>query len=158
MAKRLKGKVRKFLGIIPTFVEVTGEKLIEEFFGPPPPLLPFCPSFPSWIELLMVLIKIGLLIFFFLSWYELVCKYRIISEVSIFKWMRNCIFQYFWYCIYTWWFVTWWVKSIIICSDKNLTQNIIWETIKVGEKQRWIKIEFWHIPVLMVHVEHDMYF
>ena len=28
VAKRLKLKVRKFLGLIPTFVEVTGEKLI----------------------------------------------------------------------------------------------------------------------------------
>ena len=28
VAKRLKLKVRKFLGLIPTFVEVTGEKLV----------------------------------------------------------------------------------------------------------------------------------
>ena len=29
MEKALKLKVRKFLGLIPTFVEVTGEKLVE---------------------------------------------------------------------------------------------------------------------------------
>ena len=41
MAKGLELKVRKFLGLIPTFVEVTGEKLDGE---------PFCPS-QSWIGL-----------------------------------------------------------------------------------------------------------
>ena len=96
--------------------------------------------------LIMVLIKMRLLIFLVLSRYELVCKYRIISQISIFNWMQNCIFRYFWYCIFIFlrsnynllrqvrWFVTWWVESIIISSDSNLTQNIICETIKVGEK------------------------
>ena len=97
--------------------------------------------------LIMVLIKMRLLIFLVLSRYELVCKYRIISQISIFNWMQNCIFRYFWYCIFIFlrsnynllrqvrWFVTWWVESIIISSDSNLTQNIIRETIKVGEKR-----------------------
>ena len=97
--------------------------------------------------LIMVLIKMRLLIFLVLSRYGLACKYRIISQISIFNWMQNCIFQYFWYCIFIFlrsnynllqqvrWFVTWWVESIIISSDSNLTQNIIRETIKVGEKR-----------------------
>ena len=96
--------------------------------------------------LIMVLIKMRLLIFLVLSRYGLACKYRIISQISIFNWMQNCIFRYFWYCIFIFlrsnynllrqvrWFVTWWVESIIISSDSNLTQNIIRETIKVGEK------------------------
>ena len=96
--------------------------------------------------LIMVLIKMRLLIFLVLSRYGLACKYRIISQISIFNWMQNCIFRYFWYCIFIFlrsnynllqqvrWFVTWWVESIIISSDSNLTQNIICETIKVGEK------------------------
>ena len=43
LAKGLKLKVRKFLGLIPTFVEVTGEKLVGggAFWLPP----------PSWIGL-----------------------------------------------------------------------------------------------------------
>ena len=43
--KGLKLKVKKFWGLIPTFVEVTGEKLVwgGGRFGPPPP--------PSWIGL-----------------------------------------------------------------------------------------------------------
>ena len=34
VAKRLKLKVRKFWGLIPTFVEVTGKKLVGSLFGP----------------------------------------------------------------------------------------------------------------------------
>ena len=34
--KRLKLKVRKFLGLISTFVEVPGKKLVEGPFCPPP--------------------------------------------------------------------------------------------------------------------------
>ena len=40
VAKGLKLKVRKFWGLIPMFVEVTGEKLVGSFLGP-----------PSWIGL-----------------------------------------------------------------------------------------------------------
>ena len=102
--------------------------------------------------LIMVLIKMRLLIFLVLSRYGLACKYRIISQISIFNWMQNCIFRYFWYCIFIFlrsnynllqqvrWFVTWWVESIIISSDSKLTHNMIRETIKVGEKRdrsRW---------------------
>ena len=36
LSKGLKLKVRKFWGLIPTFVEVTGEKLVGEAFLPPP--------------------------------------------------------------------------------------------------------------------------
>ena len=40
VAKRLKVKVRKFWGLIPLFVEVTGEKLIgARPFCPPPPII-----------------------------------------------------------------------------------------------------------------------
>ena len=38
VAKGLKLKLRKFRGLIPTFVEVRGEKLEEE---------PFCPTHPE---------------------------------------------------------------------------------------------------------------
>ena len=97
--------------------------------------------------LIMTLIKMKQLIFLVLSRYGLGCKYRIISQISIYDWMQNCIFQYFWYCIFIFIrsnynlmrqvrrFVTWWVESIIISSDSNLTQNIISETIKVGENR-----------------------
>ena len=34
VAKGLKLKVKKFLGLIPTFVEVRGEKLLGGLFGP----------------------------------------------------------------------------------------------------------------------------
>ena len=37
VAKGLKLKVRKFLGLIPTFAEVIGEKLVGELFWPPYP-------------------------------------------------------------------------------------------------------------------------
>ena len=40
VAKGLKLKVRKFGGLSPTFVEVTGEKLVRGSFYPPPPHLP----------------------------------------------------------------------------------------------------------------------
>ena len=40
VAKELKLKFRKFQGLIPTFVEVTGEKLVGESFCPPSPPLP----------------------------------------------------------------------------------------------------------------------
>ena len=40
MAKGLKLKVRKFLGLIPTFVEVTWGKLVKGALLPPPPSLP----------------------------------------------------------------------------------------------------------------------
>ena len=97
--------------------------------------------------IIVVLLKMRLLIFFILSRYGLACKYRIISQISTYNWMQNCIFRYLWYCIFIFlrsnynllrqvrWFDTWWVKSIIISSDSNLTQNIIKEAIKVWEKE-----------------------
>ena len=40
VAKVLKIKVRKFCGLIPTFVEVTGKKLVRDtFLLPPSPIL-----------------------------------------------------------------------------------------------------------------------
>ena len=103
-------------------------------------------KFTNFSYLIMVLIKMKLLIFLVLSWYGLASKYRIISQRSIYNWMQNCNFQYLWYCIFIFLrsnykllrqvrlFVTWWVESIIISSDSNLSQKIIRETIKVGEK------------------------
>ena len=97
--------------------------------------------------LIMVLIKISLSIFLVLSQYRVACNCRIIGQMSIYNWMQNCIFQYLWYCIFIFlksnynllpqvrWFVTGWVESIIICSDSNLTENIIRETIKVERKE-----------------------
>ena len=42
--------------------------------------------------LIMLLIKMRLLIFFVLSRYGLACKYKIISQISLYNWMQNCIF------------------------------------------------------------------
>ena len=52
------------------------------------------------IYLIIVLIKMRLLIFLILCRYRLACKSRIISQISMFHWMRNCIFRWFWYCIF----------------------------------------------------------
>ena len=97
--------------------------------------------------LIILQIKMLLLIFSVLSRYELACKYRIISQISLYNWMQNCIFRYLGYCIFMFlrsnynflcqvrWFITWWVESIIISSDSNLTLNIVSLRIKVGEKR-----------------------
>ena len=100
----------------------------------------------NYYYLIMIPVKMRLLIFLVLRWYGLACKYRIISQISIFNWMQNCIFRYFWYCIFIFlrssynllrqvrWFVTWWVESTIISSDS--TKNIIIrEKIEAGEKR-----------------------
>ena len=91
------------------------------------------------------------------------------DDWKVCNWMQNCIFRYLWYCIFIFlrsnynllqqvrWFVTWWVESIIISSDRSFTQNIIRETIKVGEKERWIKTEF-QIPDLILYLKYDLYF
>ena len=50
--------------------------------------------------LIMLLIKMRLLIFLVLSRYGLAYKYRIISQISIYNVMHNCIFWYFWYRIF----------------------------------------------------------
>ena len=42
----------------------------------------------------------SLSIFLVLSQYEVSCKCRIISQMSIYKWMQHFIFQYLWYCIF----------------------------------------------------------
>ena len=47
LSKGLKLTVRKFWGLIPTFVEVTGEKLVGGLFAPPPLL--------SWIGLTLIM-------------------------------------------------------------------------------------------------------
>ena len=49
VAKGLKLKVRKFWGLISTFVEVRGEKLVRGYFAPPLPRN--TPPTPSWIDL-----------------------------------------------------------------------------------------------------------
>ena len=90
-------------------------------------------------------------------------------------WMQNCIIRHFWYCIFLFLrsnYNSWAYLAtsqvvvmsqmvnhvmIIISSDSNLTQNIIRETIKVGKK-RWIKIKFWRIPELMVHLQYDLFY
>ena len=42
VVKGLKLKVREFWWLIPTFVQVTGEKLVGRAFLPPPPPTPSC--------------------------------------------------------------------------------------------------------------------
>ena len=49
VVKRLKLKVRKFLGVIPTFVKIKGEKLVRGGGGD------FLPLLPSWIGLILKL-------------------------------------------------------------------------------------------------------
>ena len=83
--------------------------------------------------LIMVLIKMRLLIFLVLSRYGLACKYKKISQISIYNWMQNYIFWFLWYCIFislrsnsnllrqVRWFLTWCVESITISSDSSLT-------------------------------------
>ena len=118
------------------------------------------------IYLLMVLIRNEPISILGFSPYGLACKYRIFSQTSIYNWMQNWIFWYIWYCVFIFlrsncslvtWFVTWQIKNSIISSDSNLKQKIIKETIKVKEIRR-VKIEFWRIPELMVHLEDDLYF
>ena len=51
MAKELKLKVRKFQGLIPTFIEVRGEKLVRESFcSTSPAAPPHPPSHPPNFE------------------------------------------------------------------------------------------------------------
>ena len=122
--------------------------------------------------LIVVLKEMRLLILLVLNRYGLAFKYRIISQISIYNWMQNCIFWYFWYCVFIFLRSNLSLSRLVataqmVChmtsreqyhsSDSNVRQNIIRETIKV-EKKRWIKIEFWRIPELMVHLEHDLYF
>ena len=78
MAKGLKLKVRKFLGLIPTFVEVTGEKLVEGALLPSP--LP-----PSWIGLKSITIKQGSMGF-------IICKSYITPTFFILHTFRWCMF------------------------------------------------------------------
>ena len=44
MTRELKLKLRKFLGLRPTIVEVTGEKMVEGTFLTPPPPPPLHPE------------------------------------------------------------------------------------------------------------------
>ena len=118
--------------------------------------------------LIMVLIKTRLLIFLVLSRHELACKYRIISQISIYNSIKNCIFWYFWYCIFIF------LRSNYNsnCCDKSdglshhelravaPAQIATFHRTSSGrqlkqKKKRWIKIEFWSIPELMVHLGHD---
>ena len=39
--------------------------------------------------------------------------------------------------------------------QSDLTHNIIRGTIEV-EKKKWIRIEFWHIPELIAHLEYNL--
>ena len=110
--------------------------------------------------LIMVLIKMRLLIFLVLSRYGLACKYKKISQIWIYNWMQNDIFWFLWYCIFislrsnynllrqVRWFLTWWVESITLSSDSNLTQNIIRNITKVGEKRDGTTL----------HLENDLHF
>ena len=50
---------------------------------------------------LLMLVKMTLLILLVLSQYGLACKYRTTFQISIYNWIQNYIFWYFWYCIFT---------------------------------------------------------
>ena len=54
VAKGLKLKVQRFWGLLPTFVEVTGEKVVGRLFCPPPPPPPPPSPSSSWIGLLLL--------------------------------------------------------------------------------------------------------
>ena len=67
LAKGLKLKFRKYLGLIPSFIEVTVEKLLGRTF---------CP--PSWIELKYYYLKKWYLKWFsFCGWHKKQCKLRL---------------------------------------------------------------------------------
>ena len=34
----------------------------------------------------------------------------------------------------------------------------MWEQIKIRERRRWIQVEFWCIPDLMLHLDNGFYF
>ena len=94
--KRLKLKVRKFWELTPTFVEVTGEKMVRGHFAPLPPPWPL-----SWINKVQYL---HFLVFFILlcalswswemklsdKWLRLIEKANFSHQifVFIFQWME----------------------------------------------------------------------
>ena len=65
--------------------------------------------------LIIVIIKMRLLIFLILCRSGLACKYRTISQISIYNWMQNCIFRYLWNCIF-----------IFLRSNYNLMRQVRW--------------------------------
>ena len=67
----------------------------------------------------MVIIKIRLLTFLVLSQYGLACKYRIISQTSTYNWMQNCIFWYFWHCVFIFLKSDYNSYDISTCCDKS---------------------------------------
>ena len=92
------------------------------------------------------------LIFLVLSGYGLACKYRIISQISIYNWMQNCIFWYFWYCIFI--FLRWNYNSYIstYCDKSDglshdelravsLAQTAILHRALSGRQIKWEKRE-----------------
>ena len=50
---------------------------------------------------MLMLVKMTLLILLVLSQYGPANKYRTTSQISIYNWIQNYIFWYFWYCIFT---------------------------------------------------------
>ena len=100
------------------------------------------------------LIMVSQLICLLLSRYRLACKYRIVSQISIYNWMQNLHFliflilhlhifkiklqliDYLNLFQQTRWFVAWLVESRFINPDSNLSQNIIKAIIK-EEQKRW---------------------
>ena len=83
VAKGLKLKVRKFLGLIPTFLEVTGEKLVGGGGG-----ILFCP--PFWIGSKCLLLRLFLAEFCsFWCFYLILCsdvvavKFSLLIDLSV---------------------------------------------------------------------------
>ena len=97
----------------------------------------------------MLLIKLRSLIFLiFCCWYGLACKFRIISQTSIYIRMLNCMFWYFWYCIFILLRSGYSSQAMSTCCDK-------WDGLSHGELRAVLsaqiailnrassKIEFW---------------
>ena len=80
VAKRLKLKVRTFWGLIPTFAEVTGKKLVEGAL---------LPSHPSWIGLRSVTIKQGWVGFYYLQQLRNTYNGLVRNDSDISQWTCN---------------------------------------------------------------------
>ena len=92
LSKGLKLKVRKSWGLIPTFVELTGEKLVGgAFWQSPPP-----PTPPSWIGLrpfwkIPFTMESPVTITFFFSYSFCLLSFYFVNRIS------NCLLNFFIY-------------------------------------------------------------
>ena len=110
-----------------------------------------------------------LLIFLVLSRYGLACKYRVISQISIFNSMQNCIFRYFWFCILIFLRLKYnfCIKSDGLSHDElRALSSAQMAILHRASSRRQLKPEkkdmdqdrILVLPDLKVHLEHNLYF